>query len=118
MTITVKARYKYTAMTMNLNLNGWLKKWEQIASLYTSKVTVQAFVKRYSRNLFTVTYEDHSSNFLDNHRLPDLPISRNFYSAERYLSTRNTVEIKHRGDDYMIIITFLNGGQIMGMKRY
>ena len=74
--------------------------------------------KRYSRNLFTVTYEEHSSNFLDNNRLPDLPISRNFYSAERYLSTRNTVEVKHRGDDYIIIITFLNGGQIMGMRRY
>ncbi|NOH73056.1 hypothetical protein F0225_17185 [Vibrio pectenicida] len=75
-------------------------------------------LKKHSRNVYTVRYNEHSSNFLENQRLPDLPISSNFYSAERYLSTRNTVEVKYRSDDYIIIISFLNGGQIMAMKRY
>ncbi|MBU2895899.1 hypothetical protein [Vibrio hepatarius] len=74
--------------------------------------------KKYGRNIYTFSYNEHSSNFLENQRLPELPISSNFYSAERYLSTRNTVEVKYRNDDYIIIISFLNGGQILAMKRY
>ncbi|MDN3612009.1 hypothetical protein ACODM8_16905 [Vibrio ostreicida] len=72
----------------------------------------------YSPDLYNIAFTEHTSNFLDNERLPTLPIISSFYSAERYLSNRNTVEVKHRSDDYIVAATFINGGQILAMKRY
>ncbi|GLT17449.1 hypothetical protein GCM10007938_12260 [Vibrio zhanjiangensis] len=110
-------------MQLYLHGNEFESKWvveemgEDHEAVYFESHSKGEF-KRHGRNIYTVSYDEHSSNFLDNQRLPDLPISSNFYSAERYLSSRNIIEVKSRSDDYILIITFLNGGQIMAMRHY
>ncbi|MBD1566214.1 hypothetical protein [Vibrio sp. S12_S33] len=71
-----------------------------------------------SNNVYSMNFTEHTSNFIGNKRLPETPIINSFYSAERYLPYRNSIEIKHRSENYLILISFINGGQILALARH
>ena len=71
-----------------------------------------------SENVYSMSFTEHTSNFIGNKRLPETPIINSFYSAERYLPNRNLIEIKHRSENYLILISFINGGQILALERH
>lgn len=70
-----------------------------------------------SETVYSISFTEHTSNFIENKHLPDTPIINSFYSAERYLTYRNLIEIKHQGENHLILISFINGGQILAIER-
>lgn len=69
-------------------------------------------------NVYYINFSEQNSNFIQNGGLPTLPIVKNIYNAERKIPSKNMVELKSKSKDYVVLVTYMNGGHIIAMKRY
>jgi hypothetical protein len=69
-------------------------------------------------NVYYINFSEHNSNFIQNGGLPTLPIVKDVYNAERKIPSKNMVELKSKDEDYVVLVTYMNGGHIIAMKRY
>ena len=69
-------------------------------------------------NVYYINFSEQNSNFIQNGGLPTLPIVKNIYNAERKIPSKNMVELKSISKDYVVLVTYMNGGHIIAMKRY